>query len=58
MSENRKEALKLGKDLNLARVAVMMKHGYTSKEISNLLGLSDSVVRRLMEQAKEKIIIK
>jgi transcriptional regulator len=46
-----KELLALGKDLRMARMLVLRKHGFTCEEIANVLGTKESVVRRVIESA-------
>ena len=49
-----KELLALGKDLRMARMQVLHKHGFTCEEIANVLGTKESVVRRIIESAENE----
>lgn len=44
----KKEMLLLGKDLKNAKILVLHKHGFTCGEIANIMGISESVVRKLV----------
>ena len=48
-----KEILLLGKDLNMAKMRVLQKHGFTCEEIATVMGLKESMVRRLIESVDE-----
>lgn len=43
-----KELTSLGKDLKEAKIAVLRKHGFSCSEIANAMGISESVVRRIV----------
>lgn len=47
-----KEILQLGKDLKMAKILVLKKHGFSTTEIAMALDISESTVRRLVETAK------
>ena len=49
----KKELLELGKDLKMAKILVLKKHGFTCAEIANVMGTSESVVRNLVASAEE-----
>lgn len=48
-----KEILELGKDLKNAKIQVLHKHGFTCEEIATVMGIGESVVRRLVESAED-----
>lgn len=43
-----KELTSLGKDLKEAKIAVLRKHGFSCSEIANAMGISESVVRKIV----------
>ena len=47
-----KEATQLGKDLNVAKARVLKNHGFSCTEIARVMGIPESVVRRLIETAE------
>lgn len=46
------ELVALGKDLRLAKILVLRKHGFTCSEIAYAMGISESSVRRLIHSAE------
>lgn len=50
-----KEITLLGKDLRMAKILVLNKHGFTPKEIATVIGISESMVRKLIASAENGI---
>lgn len=48
----KKELIELGKDLKMAKVLVLHKHGFTVSEIASVLGTTESVIRKLIDTAE------
>lgn len=48
-----KDLTLLGKDLKMARILVMKKHGFETDEIATVMGLSESHVRKLISAYEE-----
>ena len=44
----KKEILEFGKDLLKAKIRIFNKHGYSAKEISEAFGISESIVRSII----------
>jgi DNA-directed RNA polymerase specialized sigma24 family protein len=49
-----KELTLLGKDLKMARILVLAKHGFTSEEIAAVMEIPESTARRLVDEANNK----
>lgn len=49
-----KEQTELGKDLKMAKILVLHKHGFSCAEIAAVMDIPESVVRRLAETADNK----
>ena len=52
MKENltKKDLILLGKDLMNAKIAVLYKHNFSCSEISEITGVKESVIRKLLYQ--------
>lgn len=48
-----KELTLLGKDLKIAKILVLHKHGFSNKEIATLMELNESTVRSLIHTAEK-----
>ena len=51
----RKELALLGKDLNTARIIVLHKHEFSCKEIAEITGISESIVRETINSIETDI---
>lgn len=52
----KKELAAFGKDLRMAKLGVLCKYGFSDTEIANVLGVSESMVRKLINELEiEKI---
>lgn len=49
----KKELILLGKDLKIAKVLVLLKHGFSVEEISAIVGIPEASVRKLSASAEE-----
>lgn len=45
-----KEIRQLGHDMNVAKVEVLTKHGFTPEEIKKVLDIPESVIRRMLSK--------
>lgn len=50
-----KELTLLGKDLNMAKILVLHKHGFSCAEIASVMGIAESVIRRTIDSAETNL---
>lgn len=48
------ETLQLNRELLLAKIPVLVKWGFSVKEISNIVGLTESDIREYQNTSKQK----
>ena len=49
-----KELTLLGKDLKMAKILVLRKHGFETDEIAVVMGISESHIRKLISTYEER----
>ena len=50
----RKDILRLGREMNEAKVQVLLRWGFSIEEIANVLKMDDCVVRRIVDDLSKK----
>lgn len=50
----KKEIAAFGKDLRKAKLGVLIKYGFSDTEIANVLGVSESMVRRYIAELENE----